>query len=412
MFITASTVAASRAVTWRRLGIPALFTRTSTPPSSVMAATATASTAAESARSATHIRDSGAWTRQRSSTSASRSWRRATRPTVAPARASASAMPAPMPDDAPVTSTRFPATSYAMGHPSLEARLQTPIFAQIKRSCSNHRRATAPGLSWSTVTSIVSFASCVGGEVRGELAERRRHLGVVHRGADHRDHVVGVQEVFVVDQGHEVVLDDRPVARVERRDLDLAPPECCDGDGACVVKGGERLEMQAVGALEAGLALGLGRACRRTAQHQLGRHQRQARDRRQVVALGRGGRHREDLGVEGRRRVEHREPRRAQQTFELGHRRRDLRGRRRVGGVQGEQQLTGNVGIEVEAGWRAFLQRDSGPGVGEEGRVEVGHDDLRGRGRRPRGWRPDGDGRPRRVLRGRPRRATARPPPG
>ncbi len=56
------------------------------------------------------MRDSGAWVWQRVSTAASRSSRRAQMPTVAPAAAKPSASAAPMPDDAPVTNTCFPAT--------------------------------------------------------------------------------------------------------------------------------------------------------------------------------------------------------------------------------------------------------------------------------------------------------------
>src|ERR1019366_5468808 len=59
-------------------------------------------------RSATHIRESGASTRQSARTSARRSSRRATSPTVAPRRARIRASAAPIPDDAPVTSTRDP----------------------------------------------------------------------------------------------------------------------------------------------------------------------------------------------------------------------------------------------------------------------------------------------------------------
>ena len=56
-----------------------------------------------SPRSAAQMRDSGACARHRSSTSSSRSARRATMPTVAPRSARIGASAAPMPDDAPVT---------------------------------------------------------------------------------------------------------------------------------------------------------------------------------------------------------------------------------------------------------------------------------------------------------------------
>ena len=52
--------------------------------------------------------DPGEAARHRSSTSASRSRRRAAIPTTAPAAAKPSASPAPMPEDPPVMRTRFP----------------------------------------------------------------------------------------------------------------------------------------------------------------------------------------------------------------------------------------------------------------------------------------------------------------
>ena len=54
MFMTDSTVAMSSRVTCRRLGMPALLTSTSTPPSSSRAAAASPSTAWGSDRSHTH----------------------------------------------------------------------------------------------------------------------------------------------------------------------------------------------------------------------------------------------------------------------------------------------------------------------------------------------------------------------
>src|ERR1019366_8461804 len=86
------------------MGTPALFTRQSRWPKASHASSATRPASSTSPRSATHIRESGASTRQSARTSARRSSRRATSPTVAPLRASA----APIPDDAPVTSTRDP----------------------------------------------------------------------------------------------------------------------------------------------------------------------------------------------------------------------------------------------------------------------------------------------------------------
>ena len=55
---------------------------------------------------------------QRLTTSSSSSARRAQMPTTAPRSASATASPAPMPEDPPVTSVRHPCKSKAMFHPT------------------------------------------------------------------------------------------------------------------------------------------------------------------------------------------------------------------------------------------------------------------------------------------------------
>src|SRR6478609_7779055 len=91
--------------------MPALLTSTSIPPSSPSAHAANTPSPSRSARSTAHARDSGADAWQRSRTPASRSARRAQIPTVAPAFANATAAAAPIPDDAPVTRTREPASS-------------------------------------------------------------------------------------------------------------------------------------------------------------------------------------------------------------------------------------------------------------------------------------------------------------
>ena len=132
MAMTDSTVAGSRRVTWRRLGMPALLTRMSTPPSCSRASAARRSTAASSVRSRAHMAESGAWTRQRSSTSARRSWRRAAIPTVAPRRRSASARPAPIPDDPPVISTRSPSNG-PVPSVMLLPRRTTPSLRRVTR---------------------------------------------------------------------------------------------------------------------------------------------------------------------------------------------------------------------------------------------------------------------------------------
>jgi len=67
---------------------------------------------------------------QRPITSASRSPRRAQMPTMAPRSASASANPAPMPDDAPVTSVRHPFRSNAIFHPAFAPRARSPYAAE------------------------------------------------------------------------------------------------------------------------------------------------------------------------------------------------------------------------------------------------------------------------------------------
>src|SRR5688500_857311 len=103
--MTSSTSSGVIARTRLRLGTPALLTSTSVPPRSVSMRAARSASASSSPRSATHMRDSGEALRHCSRTSLSRSSRRAHRPTVAPASANASAVAAPMPDEAPVTMT-------------------------------------------------------------------------------------------------------------------------------------------------------------------------------------------------------------------------------------------------------------------------------------------------------------------
>jgi hypothetical protein len=109
--MTASTSAGSRAVTARRLGIAALLTSTSMPP---RASHACKPSGPLSARSATHIWESGEAFWQSANTSASRSRLRAISPTTAPCPANNRAREAPTPDEAPVISTRLPVTEYAM----------------------------------------------------------------------------------------------------------------------------------------------------------------------------------------------------------------------------------------------------------------------------------------------------------
>ena len=127
MCMTAVMVSMSSAVVWRRLGMPALLTSRSTPPKASSTSTASLSTASRSARLVTHMRLSGECFMQRSTTSESSSARRAQMPTTAPRSASASASPAPMPDDPPVTSVRHPFRSNAIVHPT---------FVSVRTGCS------------------------------------------------------------------------------------------------------------------------------------------------------------------------------------------------------------------------------------------------------------------------------------
>ena len=82
---------------------------------------------AVSARSATHIVESGEDCRQSASTSASRSRLRAIRPTTAPSLASARASAAPTPDEAPVTSTRLPGAE----NPTTSGWREWPVMTRV-----------------------------------------------------------------------------------------------------------------------------------------------------------------------------------------------------------------------------------------------------------------------------------------
>src|SRR5690349_3129917 len=120
--MTSSASAGSSAMTLRRFGIAALLISTSMPPSASHARRARSSSADVSARSATNICDPGAVCRQSASTSSSRSRRRAISPTTVPRAASSRASAAPNPDEAPVMSTRLPATAYAIRQGCRESR--------------------------------------------------------------------------------------------------------------------------------------------------------------------------------------------------------------------------------------------------------------------------------------------------
>src|ERR1700726_3770375 len=126
--MTASTSAAISSVTGRRFGIAALLTSTSIPPRASHASSANWPSPDVSARSATHIAEAGDVLRQAARTSARRSRRRATSPTIAPCAASWRARAAPTPDEAPVMSTRASAAENAMA-----TRLKAVVAEQQRR---------------------------------------------------------------------------------------------------------------------------------------------------------------------------------------------------------------------------------------------------------------------------------------
>ena len=133
--MTSSTSAGSSASTARRFGIAALLTNTSIPPRSSHTRNVSSPNVAVSARSATHIVESAEVLRQSASTSARRSERRAISPTTAPWPASRRARAAPIPDDAPVITTRFPATEYAMA----KAWREWPAVTWVSAICVDKR---------------------------------------------------------------------------------------------------------------------------------------------------------------------------------------------------------------------------------------------------------------------------------
>src|SRR5439155_21304740 len=102
--------------------MPALFARTSRWPKVSHASRATRSASSRSPRSAVHMRALGEVFWQSASTSSRRAVRRATRPTVMRRAARARARAAPIPDDAPVTRTVEPSSSF-ISSPGLRHRL-------------------------------------------------------------------------------------------------------------------------------------------------------------------------------------------------------------------------------------------------------------------------------------------------
>ena len=107
MRMTRSTSSYVRSWMRRRFGMAALCTMTSRWPNASHASSATRSARSRSSRSATHSRLAAPAPadRQSASTSARRSSRRATMPTVSPSCAIRLASAAPIPDDAPVMRT-------------------------------------------------------------------------------------------------------------------------------------------------------------------------------------------------------------------------------------------------------------------------------------------------------------------
>src|SRR5277367_4976369 len=154
--MTASTSSGASASTTRRFGVAALLTSTSMPPNSSQARNPSSPTVPVSARSATHIVEAGEVLRQSASTSARRSGRRAISPTTAPWPASRRARAAPMPDDAPVMTTRFPATEYAMA----KAWREWPVVTWVSAICVDKWElgGVVSSLYWLSINS----ASCRG----------------------------------------------------------------------------------------------------------------------------------------------------------------------------------------------------------------------------------------------------------
>ena len=179
MRITSSASAGVIVRTIRRLGTPALFTSTSTPPSSSVAVRAKSSSPSRSARSTAHILLSGACVAalarvpRRGGRSAARRCPRSRR-----RRANATAVAAPIPDDAPVTSTRC-TTRRSPPRCRRAARPAQRSMWRMRWSCSSARRRL----------------SDVGGALGPHVGERLLGVGQHQRPAPVVDHLHAVDEL-------------------------------------------------------------------------------------------------------------------------------------------------------------------------------------------------------------------------
>src|SRR4051794_39303024 len=129
---------------------PALFTRTSSPPSSSRVRRTAPAQAASSVTSRSRVSTVAPSARSFPASASRRSLRRAPRATAAPARARATAVASPMPDDAPVTSATLPASGRVASvirppprpHRATRGRL-SPIRREPSRAGSAERDAEA-----------------------------------------------------------------------------------------------------------------------------------------------------------------------------------------------------------------------------------------------------------------------------
>src|SRR4051812_26930028 len=148
--IVSSSSAVVSCCTRRRLGMAALCTITSRWPNSSHASSATCTAASTSPRSQGQSR----WPSpaHRSTTSRRRSSRRATTPTVAPRSASMGASAAPIPDDAPVTSTVVPSVT------CIRRRYLTPMSDSPVAAGADQAEPVSLGVRGRKVVMAVAFA--------------------------------------------------------------------------------------------------------------------------------------------------------------------------------------------------------------------------------------------------------------
>ena len=140
--MTHSRVAWSSLVVWRRMGTPALLTRQSRWPKASQASSATRPAqlhVGEVRHPQPRVGAIALGSRRAPRRDAAS--RRATRPTVAPRRARIRARAAPIPDDAPVTSTRDP--SIFMGASSGSRASVQDTASQVEHDHGHPRRDPA-----------------------------------------------------------------------------------------------------------------------------------------------------------------------------------------------------------------------------------------------------------------------------